>query len=314
MPSREQSLDRNLLLLERHEAASVRRVAASYRRARAEIVTALVERWPGSITTPEQAEATLRQLGLLQQIDARLLQLEQELGIVLRDIVSSSSEMAVEQIRREISSLPPHLRGDATTLAFAQIDTRMIERFVPAALADVRLGTRATSLQLQRELQIGLIQGQSFDNLVRRLMASTPTGEGPAVWRNGELSAELHVRRTVITANNGAHQEAIREAEREIPEVKKQVFAALGKNTTDCCLRAHGQIQPVSQPYILVGTPRFADAIMFPAFHWRCRSTSAMYHPIFEQSLSTESLRQVARTELNRRENERSERRIRRAA
>jgi hypothetical protein len=300
--------------LESAEAAAARRVAAAYNQARREIITSLVDRWPGQVLTPGQAEQTLRQLGILEQIDARMRQLEGELGVVLRDVVTSSSELAVEQIQREIDGLPPTFRPDAITRMFGQVDTRMVERFVPVALRDVQLGTRATSLTLQRELQVGLIQGQSFPSLVRRLMASTPTGEGPAVWANGQLSAERHVRRTVITANNASHQEAIRETAEIVPEVKKQAFAAIGKNTTDCCLRAHGQIQPVDSPFELTGTPRFADRMQYPAFHWSCRSTVAMYHPLFEQSLSTDSLRQAARAEMTRRANERTNTRQRRVA
>lgn len=314
MPSRRQILDRNLILLEREEAAAARRVAAAYNQARREIIANLIDRWPGQVLTPGQAEQALRQLGLLEQIDARMRQLESELGVVLRDVVTSSSELAVEQIRREIDGLPPTFRPDAITQMFGQIDTRMVERFVPVALRDVQLGTRATSLTLQRELQVGLIQGQSFPSLVRRLMAATPTGEGPAVWANGQLSAERHVRRTVITANNASHQEAIRETAAQVPEVKKQWIAAIGKNTTDCCLRAHGQIVAVDAMFELTGTPRFADRLLHPPGHWSCRSTSTMYHPLFEQSLSTESLRQDARAEIQRRENERTGTRQRRAA
>ena len=314
MPQRQQVLDRNLLLLERHETAALRRVAAAYRKVRQEIVSQLIQTWPGNVTTPEMAQLAVRRLGLLTQIDARMQELESELGIILRDVVSSSSELAVEQIRREIDGLPPTLRPDDLSQMFGLIDTRMVERFVPIAMGDLQLATRATTLQLQRELQTGLIQGESFDVLVRRLMASTPTGQGAAVWANGQLSAERMVRRTVITANNGAHQEAIRETAVFVPEVKKQWFSAIGKKTTDCCLRAHGQIVTVDEPFVLTGTPRFADRMLYPPGHWNCRSTSAMYHPIFEQSLYTDSLRQAARVELQRRQSEHDGRRQRRAA
>ncbi len=298
MPTRAALLDRHAVALERLETTEARRVAAAYRQARQEILDRLVSQWRGNeLMTPEQAANLLRQSGLLQQIDGRLLALEQELGVNLRSIVTNSSELALEQVRQELALLPPSLRP-AGFAQFGTINTRMIERFVPVAFNDVQLGTRSLSLNLQRELQVGLLQGQSFDSLTRRLMKATP-GDVASVWRRGELSAELATRRFVITAENASKHAAIGELERDIPEVKKQVIAVIGKNTTDCCLQAHGQIQPNDQPFVLTGTPRFADQLMFCPFHWACRSSIALYHPIFERGgLTTTNMRKSAEAQL----------------
>jgi len=314
MPNRSGVLDRQLTALERHEATAVRRVAAAYRKARQEIVDRLIMRWPGQVMTPNQAVAMARQLGLVEQIDARLRQLEGELGMILRDTVTSSSEFAIEQMRQELALLPPTIRQPIAdrALSFGAINHQMIERFLPVAVNDAQLATRALSLQLGRELQTGLIQGQSFDSLVRRMMASTPTGAGPAVWARGENSAMLMVRRTVITSENAAKVATLAEVNRAIPEVRKQAIATIGRTTTDCCIRVHGQIQPVSEPFQLTGEPRFADEMMMPSFHWNCRTSVAMHHPVFEQSgLSTADMRSSAQAELRRRENEPAGRRER---
>ena len=303
MPStRAALLDDHASALERAEGREARRVAAAYRQARAEIVERLITQWQGAdLLTPERAASLLRQSGLLQQIDARLLQLEAELGVNLRSIVTASSELALEQIQRELALLPPSLRP-ATFAQFGTINTRMVERFVPVALGDVQLGTRSLSLQLQRDLQAGLLQGESFENLVIRLMATTP-GTGASVWRRGEVSAELATRRLVITAENASKQDALRElnAGGEVT-VQKQAVAVVGPNTTDCCLRVHGQIRDVDKPFDLTGTPRFADQMMTPGFHWNCRSSLAMHHPAFEQpgGLTTASMRAAANAQLAR--------------
>lgn len=301
MPSRAALLDGHASALERAEEREARRVAAAYRQARAEIVERLITQWQGTeLLTPERAASLLRQSGLLQQIDARLLQLEAELGVNLRSIVTASSELALEQIQQELALLPPSLRP-SNPGAFGAINTRMVERFVPVAFNDVQLGTRSLSLQLQRDLQTGLLQGESFDKLVSRLMDATP-GTGASVWRRGEVSAELATRRLVITAENASKQAAIAELAQEVPAVKKQVIAVVGQNTTDCCLRAHGQIQPVDRPFVLTGTPRFADQMMHCPFHWNCRSSIAMHHPVFEQQggLTTASMRAAADAQLAR--------------
>lgn len=47
-----------------------------------------------------------------------------------------------------------------------------------------------------------------------------------------------------------------------------QVVAGIDERTTDCCLQAHGQIQPLDKPFHLTGEPRWADYLDNPPFHW----------------------------------------------
>ena len=67
---------------------------------------------------------------------------------------------------------------------------------------------------------------------------------------------------------------------------QKQVIAALDNHTTDCCLKAHAQIQPLSQSFKLTGEPRFADSLEWTPFHWYCRSSVALYLPQFDDGLT----------------------------
>lgn len=66
----------------------------------------------------------------------------------------------------------------------------------------------------------------------------------------------------------------------------KQVVAALDARTTDCCLRAHGQVQPLNAPFHLTGTPRFADQIDWPPFHYWCRSSGVLYLTNYDDGLT----------------------------
>lgn len=303
MPLRGAVLERNQLLLETAETRAAREVAAAYNAARRELVEQLITRWTGPGTLePRDAIDLVRRLGLLQNIDSRLLQLENEVGVILRDLLSANSELAIEQIGRELALLPPSLRPNVSQ--FTMIDTATIEQFVPVVTQEIQGITQTTMLQLRRELQSGLIQGEGFPDLVRRLMAQTPTGEGPAVWRNGQLSAERMTRRTVITANNAAKNAALAKVNAAGgTQVQKQAVASIGPRTTKCCLRVHGQIRDVDQPFDLTAEPRFARQMMHPAFHWNCRTSEAMYHPIFEQgALTTASMRSSAMAEFNSRE------------
>jgi hypothetical protein len=85
------------------------------------------------------------------------------------------------------------------------------------------------------------------------------------------------------------------------PRWKKQVIAALDMHTTDCCLQAHGQVQPLDHPFHLTGTPRFADNLDWTPFHWGCRSSVAIYLDIYDDGL-TEWMRNSADYVLSQRE------------
>jgi hypothetical protein len=56
----------------------------------------------------------------------------------------------------------------------------------------------------------------------------------------------------------------------------KVAVAALDQHTTDCCLRVHGQVQPIDAPFHLDGFPRYADLMDWPPFHWHCRTSIAL--------------------------------------
>ncbi len=73
-------------------------------------------------------------------------------------------------------------------------------------------------------------------------------------------------------------------------DFQKQSIAALDGRTTDCCLRAHGQIVPLKDKFSLTGTPRFADALDWTPFHWRCRTSIVLYLSQFDDGL-TEKMR-----------------------
>lgn len=81
---------------------------------------------------------------------------------------------------------------------------------------------------------------------------------------------------------------------------KKQVVAALDNRTTECCLKAHGQVKPLDTPFDLTGEPRFADRLDWTPFHWYCRTSIALYLPDYDLGL-TERMTNSAKTILNER-------------
>lgn len=295
----------NQLLIESAEARAARTVAIAYNQARRELTDEMLQRWVrlqagAEVMTPSQLLEVYRKSALVRQIDDRLQALERENGVILRDVISSSSELAYEQVERELNILPRYLRDSVRP--FSRVDTAMVERFFPPAFRGMQDALHYTGVALDQAFRAGLIRGESFPDLVKRIMGSTDAdGE---IWRRGRTSAMLGVRRTTIHANNAARVDYVRQArDGGIPELQKQVVASIQANTTDCCLRAHGQIQPVNKPFELDGEPRFADEMMHTPFHWNCRSSVAAYHPVFERgNLTTASLRATAAAELHRRQ------------
>lgn len=74
---------------------------------------------------------------------------------------------------------------------------------------------------------------------------------------------------------------------------RKQAVAALDNRTTDCCLRVHGQVQPLNKKFHLTGEPRYADEIDWPPFHGYCRTSVALYQAEYDDGL-TERMRSGA--------------------
>lgn len=69
-------------------------------------------------------------------------------------------------------------------------------------------------------------------------------------------------------------------------DFQKQAVAALDMRTTDCCLRVHGQVQPMRKPFHLTGTPRFAEYVDWPGFHWYCRTSGVLYLAEFDDGVT----------------------------
>lgn len=292
--TRQRVLTRNQRLIESTEDRVTRDVVRTYEQARKELIARLLTAWTATEPSPGRAAAQLQTLGILGEVDARIAQLEADFGEVLRTAVLAQDEIALQQIRREIGALGQLANIDVPQLS--SVEFALIETHLPALTDSLTLWSNSVRLQLRSELQSGLIQGESFDKLIKRLMA-----QDKSIWANGRNSAELMARRTVITANNGSKTAYIAQAQQAIPDIKRQVVAVIAGNTTRCCLAAHGQIRGVDEPFTLAERPRYADRMMYPAFHWRCRTSIAMYHPIFETAggLTTESMRQAAQEEMS---------------
>jgi hypothetical protein len=265
---------------------AVAHLANLYDAARREIVTALMDWYAkmGSPDTPEELRIVANQVYRVQGLDRAIANLSGDVAGYLRDTLPQAMEAGLEQAERDVVNMARFLKMDVSDeMRFAKFDQQLpatVEAFVsriPGLIDPLRQ-------QLVTELQYSLVQGDSFAQIVQRLAGKELGPQGASFFRRGELSMELFSRRAVIDSNNASRQLVYEKAQKAIPQMQKQAVAAIDDRTTDCCLRVHGQIKALNEPYELRGTPRFADEIMFPAFHWRCRSSSVAWHPAYEEA------------------------------
>ena len=93
---------------------------------------------------------------------------------------------------------------------------------------------------------------------------------------------------------------ALQRAGKTAPEqFMRQAVAAIDERTTDCCLRAHGQVVGMDQDFHLTGTPRFADHLYGPPFHWNCRTATCLVHVDKANDPLTRQMREAAQAELS---------------
>jgi len=78
----------------------------------------------------------------------------------------------------------------------------------------------------------------------------------------------------------------------------RQAIAAIDERTTDCCLRVHGQVVGLRADFLLTGTPRFADKLRDPPFHWWCRTSVCLVRPEDADDQLSQAMREAARAEL----------------
>jgi len=92
-----------------------------------------------------------------------------------------------------------------------------------------------------------------------------------------------------------------RSADRAKVTFLRQAVAAIDEKTTDCCLQVHGQVVRMEGRFHLTGTPRFADYMKDPPFHWNCRTSQVLVKPEETDDELTQAMIEAASLEESRR-------------
>lgn len=246
-----------------------RRVVRESSRVWLESRTALIE----AIVTTERAPALLP-AAIGQVLDSAARQITQVLAPVGAEIAASVARL-VEAQTGTASPLPP----DA-----------------------IRLDARPWQANVQGQMLAEVNRLQASGANTAEILARLVAGDASRVslWIVGGNALQLNTELALWSAANGLIGWLGAAAKVQLGiRYQKQAIAVIDERTTDCCLRVHGQVQPLDQPFHLAGTPRFAGRVMNPPFHWRCRTATTLYLPEMEaRGIPTTAMRDAARDEI----------------
>lgn len=210
----------------------------------------------------------------------------------------------LEQLRADVMNTSREIIESAAALGFQEAQTLAeiygLTGFAvrDATVSSAALGSLQTTIDGQIELVAALLlsgagEGEILGSGVSRLGLLAPGVFSRQLGRWITTTAE-QTKSTTIGRSIERSEDAI--------EFVKQAIAGLDERTTDCCLRAHAQIVKMDQPFRLVGTPRYADFIQWPPFHWYCRTSGATILKEDREDVLTEEMALAARAEIDARE------------
>lgn len=256
--------------LARIEADLVRDERGIYDDLRRELAEVLGSRGPRGLTQvlPTSLEATRRAL-------------RRRLEGAGEQVARRSETFAVRELDGLAQLLEDSPRSPATAIAATAAARAQLQAAEVARAMSWLDGVGGLMLAEAWRLELA---GTPADVAAARLVAPTIAVDGRAsLWSGGLGPLALAATNLVFGLDNAGRGAIYRAAQPAGQRYQKQVIAAIDARTTDCCRRAHGQIQPLDTPFVLTGTPRFSSRMMQPPFHYRCRTVTVLYHPAMER-------------------------------
>ena len=199
------------------------------------------------------------------------------------DMAKRAGLQTVESVQLETANVSTQRDGEEAFLTSSPVWLDTLQSNLDVAAARLRLAGADEAAILARLVNDGAGDGRA------------------SLWRNSGNEATLEETRDVWTYASGLISAYLASMNQLVTavEYKKQAIATIDERTTDCCLRVHGQIQPLEKDFKLTGTPRFADKVPDPPFHWYCRTTEVLYNEKFEEfGITTATMRDAANSEL----------------
>ena len=196
-----------------------------------------------------------------------------------KTLVESPAELSatLSELRRNVLRDAADLFREAARIGRDQANADAANYGLPVPVANViaedltskALDVIAAELDRQRAALLGLSIAGSLD-------AERMIGDGTRAGLLSATSVLLASGLWIVSIYSGTYANAIGHATRGTEgEFLKQAIAAIDSHTTECCLDVTGQTVALSGMFRLTGTPRFADRMTSPPFHWNCRTATA---------------------------------------
>lgn len=244
------------------EMAMHREIQREYRQVRLEMLAALNDLGSNNSTLLGQLRSIITEFktwlaAMSQRFLLRIRELLTAYVVAQFEKLALSSEFNVSQLLAETSDMRDEILGN--------ISNRLQET------ADVIMLALGASLA-------NLTQSLTDDSAIaKRLFALQPTDGRVSEWRNGRnllLGVSQSVLFTSAVASSMLVFLLLNERLRRIGTRRlfKTAVSTLDKRTTQTCFRVDGQSQPVDKPFIVTGSPRYANKQMLPPFHNYCRT------------------------------------------
>ncbi len=239
-------------------------------------------------------------ISAFQDIKREIYNLEQRVIAAGSANAALLDELVVWYANQQLGALRKVGETGLPTVQQVNLGTYSVRQDVYRGTVD---GTPAWIGNMARSLETNItrlsITGTDTQTAIDRLLSVSIQDGRASVYRLSGAAAATETQTVAWMAVGGA-MFAIYKYVSGITqrEYFHQAIAAIDQNTTDCCLQVHGQIQPLDKPFILHGTPRFADKLDSSPFHWNCRTAVSLYTQHMESvGITTQDMRNAAEAE-----------------
>lgn len=206
--------------------------------------------------------ATKRYAEMIRQVNAitktGMVESQRQLMETLFPFAKQEAAFAIDKIAQSVpKGLNLNLTGpDPATLRAVVTSDPMQGKFLKEWFSDLSSSTQS---QVQRQINIGIAQGESIPNIVRRLKGTRAARFADGILQTSRRNVTTVVRTAVNHTSNAAREAAYAANEDIVKGV--QYVATLDDRTTDICQSLDGQVFPVNEGER-------------PPQHMQCRSTT----------------------------------------
>lgn len=242
-------------------------------------------------------------LGTKEHPRGKILSAYRQAHRALRDVLRREAYGEVREVMAFLEADVSIAANDALEIAVA----------IGQSTAEKQLGAYDVEAAIEEDPGIALMH-DAWMNLVRDQGLRSQAlllGGGDPVLVIGDKSRQGIVRAAPIISEGtrwlamaaALTWEAVvsRSAERAKVTFLRQAVAAIDERTTDTCLQVHGQVIEMEGRFHLTGSPRFADYMKDPPFHWNCRTSQVLVKAEERNDELTQAMIEAASVEESRR-------------